>query len=121
MHRVHRAGCDQVAALVLQGIADAEKILLIDALQNPKHRLLDNFVFQRRDAQWSLPTVGFRDPDSTRRLSTVGSPVNSIMEVRNIDLQIPLVFEPGYTVDSDCRRLLQVEERFGQTVFVDVT
>ena len=60
MHRVHRAGCDQAAALVLQGVADAEKILLIDALQYPEHRLLDNFIFQRSDAQRSLSTIRFR-------------------------------------------------------------
>ena len=37
-----------------------------------------------------------------------------------LDLHVPLVFMPRYTVDSDGRRLLQVEEGFGQTVFVDV-
>ena len=109
-----------LAATSPKAVAETEKILLIDALQDPKHRLLDNFVLKRSDAQRSLPTVRLGDPDSTRRLSTVGSPVNSIMEVRNTDLQIPLIFEPGYTVDSNCRRPLQVEESFGQTVFVDV-
>jgi hypothetical protein len=42
------------------------------------------------------------------------------MEVRDAGLQVPLVFVPGHTVHADGRRLLQVEERFGEAVFVDM-
>ena len=46
--------------------------------------------------------------------------MNPIVEVRNVDLQVTLIFVPGYPVDSNGRCLLQVEEGFGQTIFVDV-
>ena len=42
------------------------------------------------------------------------------MEVHDIGLQVPLVFMPCNPVDSDRRRLLQVEEAFSQAIFVDV-
>jgi len=42
------------------------------------------------------------------------------MEVNNIGLQVLLAFVPCDPIYSDRRRLLQIEERFGQTVFVDV-
>ena len=42
------------------------------------------------------------------------------MEVCNVRLQVLLVFMPSYPVDSDRCRLLQIEESFIQTVFVDV-
>jgi len=42
------------------------------------------------------------------------------MEVRNIGLHVLLIVVPGHTIDSDSCRFLQVEERFGQTVFADM-
>ncbi len=92
----------------------------VDALQNPQQRLLDDLVFQRGDAQRTLATVGFGDPLTTRRPGTIGSPVNPIMEVRHVDLQVSLVFMPGDPVHSDGRRLLQIEEALSQARLVDV-
>ncbi len=46
--------------------------------------------------------------------------VNSPVEVRNSFLQISLVCVPRHLVDADRRGLLQVEERFPQTLFADV-
>ena len=43
-----------------------------------------------------------------------------VIEDSDIGLQVLLVVVPSYTIDSSGRRFLQVEERFGQTVFVDV-
>ena len=112
--------CIVLAKTRPKAIAETEKTLLVDALQHPQHRLLDNLIFQRSDAQWPLLTVGLGNPQATRGMSSVGSPVNPIVEVRNVDLQVPLVFVPRYAVHADCRRSLQVEEAFGQTLFVDV-
>ena len=109
-----------LAATRTEAIAETEKILLMDALQNPKYRLLDDLVFQRSDAQRSLAAVGLGNPLSTRRLSPVGSPVNPIMEVRNVDLHVLLVVLPCDPVHTDGRRPLQVEECFGQAVFIDM-
>ena len=42
------------------------------------------------------------------------------MEVGNVRLQILLVFMPGHSIDSNRCRLLQIEESFIQTVFIDM-
>ena len=112
--------CIVLAAATAEAVAEPEKVLLVDALQYPQHRLLDDLVLQRSDAERSLAAVRFGYPDPSRRLSPVGSPVNATMEVRNVGLQVPLVFAPCYAVDANRRRLLQMEEGFGQAVFVDV-
>jgi hypothetical protein len=109
-----------LAATWTKAIAEAEKVLLVDALKNPEYCLLDDFVLQRGNAQRPLSTVCFGNPGSARRFSSVGSPVNATMEVGYVNLQVPLIVVPSYLVDTDCRRLLQVEERFGQAIFADV-
>ena len=37
----------------------------LPAVENCPYRVLDDFVLQRRDSQWSLPSIAFRDPDSS--------------------------------------------------------
>ena len=39
-----------LAATGAEAVAEAEKVLLVDALEDPQYRLLDNFVLQRGDA-----------------------------------------------------------------------
>ena len=46
-------------------IRKSQKVLLPDLVENRPNRVLDHFVFQRRDSQWSLPPIAFRDPDSS--------------------------------------------------------
>src|ERR1700678_869903 len=41
-------------------IRKAPKVHLVNLVEDADHRLLDDLVFQRRDAQRTLPTVGFR-------------------------------------------------------------
>jgi len=45
-------------------IREAQKVLFPDLVENRPCRVLYDFVFQRRDPPWSLPSIGFRDPDS---------------------------------------------------------
>src|SRR5215469_8101607 len=46
-------------------IRKAQEILFPNLVENPPYRVLDDFVLQRRDSQWSLPSIAFRDPDSS--------------------------------------------------------
>ena len=46
--------------------------------------------------------------------------MNLTVEVTDVGLQVLLVFVPGDPINSDSRRLLQMEEGFGQAVFVNV-
>jgi hypothetical protein len=48
------------AASRTETIRKASKVFLINRVEDGDHRLLNDFVFQRRDAQRTLPPVGFR-------------------------------------------------------------
>ena len=41
-------------------IAESSKLHLVDFVQDGHHGLLNDFILQRRDADWPLPTVRFR-------------------------------------------------------------
>ena len=68
--------CLMLAASRAEAVAETEKILLVDALQNPRRSLLDNLVLQGSDAQRPFPTIWFGNPPASRRQSSVGSAVN---------------------------------------------
>ncbi len=46
--------------------------------------------------------------------------MNSVMEVSDIGLQVLLVVVPSNAINSDGCPLLQIEECFGQTIFIDM-
>ena len=50
-----------LAAPWSESIREAEKVLLIDGLQNVHDRLLDDFVLQTQNAEWPLGAVRLRD------------------------------------------------------------
>jgi hypothetical protein len=60
-------------------IREAPKVHLIDLTEDRDHRLLNDLIFQRRDAQRTLPPIGFRDINSARRLRPVRSTVHPPM------------------------------------------
>jgi hypothetical protein len=73
-HPVHPLACDsdveRVQRIVLaspwsEAIRKAQKVLFPNLVENRPYRVLDDFVLQRRDSQWSLPSIAFRDPDSS--------------------------------------------------------
>ncbi len=88
-------------------IGEAQKVLFPYLVENRPHRVLDDLVLQRRDPQWSLPPIGFRDPDSPRRLRSIRPAMDSTVQVRQPDLQIRSIFFPGHAVHSRRRLLLQ--------------
>jgi hypothetical protein len=72
-HPVHLLACDsdveRIQRIVLaspwpESIRKTQKVLFPDLVEDGPYRVLYNFVFQRRDSQWSLPSIAFRDPDS---------------------------------------------------------
>ena len=67
-----------------------------------RNGVLDDFVFQRGDAQRPLSAVGFEVSRLSRRLSPVGSPVNAALKVS--DLLSPkflLVVPPSHSINTD--------------------
>ena len=41
-------------------VAESPNVQLVDFIQDGHHGLLDEFILQRRDADWPLPTIRFR-------------------------------------------------------------
>jgi hypothetical protein len=65
---VQRIECIVLATSCTRSIAEADKIDLIDLLQDEYQRLLNDLVFRRRHPKQSLPSVRFVDPLTLNRL-----------------------------------------------------
>ncbi len=60
-----------LAAPRAKAIREAEKILLIYLIEDGDHGVLDEFVFQGRDSEWTLPSIFFLYVHSSRRQRSV--------------------------------------------------
>src|SRR5271166_2864601 len=58
-----------LAAPRAKPIREAEKVFLVNLVEDSDHGLLDNFVLQGRNPEWALPPIFFLDIHSSRRLS----------------------------------------------------
>ena len=54
-------------------VGEADKVLLVDRIENLNHGALDNLVFERRDPQRPLPAIRFRNVGTKARLCPVGT------------------------------------------------
>src|ERR1017187_24638 len=88
-------------------IRKASKVHLVNLIEDRDHRLLDDLVLQRRDAQRTLPPVGLRYIHSPRRLCPVRSPVYTPMEIGEPIFQSVLILAPLHAVYSRGRVPLQ--------------
>src|SRR6266481_10205257 len=96
-HPVHfprqqsRVQCVQrlmLAAARSEPVRKSKKVRFVDGVQHLDRRALDDFVFQCRDSERSLPPVGLRDIHPTHRLRSVRSSLQPFGKV----LEIPLPF-----------------------------
>ena len=88
-------------------VRKAPKVHLVNLIEDGHHRLLDDLVFQRRDAQRTLPSVFFRDVHSPRGLRPIRSPVNPVLQIDQPILQTFLVLLPPDAIHSRRRVPLQ--------------
>src|SRR5947208_7822776 len=56
-----------LAAPRAETIRKAQKVFLVDRIEDGDHGLLDDLVFQGRDSQWTLPSIFFLYVHSSRR------------------------------------------------------
>jgi hypothetical protein len=64
-------------------------------VEDRHHGLLDDLVFQGRDAQRMLPAVGLRDVSPFRRLRPIGARVDPPVQVRQAIFETFLVLRPS--------------------------
>src|ERR671935_1515053 len=96
-----------LAAPRSETVAEALEVLFPDLVENRLHRVLNDFVLQHRDPQWSLPSIGFVYPDSARRLRSISSAMDPPMQVGKPSLQVLSIFLPCHPVHSRRRLFLQ--------------
>jgi len=56
-------------------IRDADKVALIDGIEHRDDGVLDDFVFQRGNAERPLGSIGLRDVGSSHRVCSVAAAV----------------------------------------------
>src|SRR5271165_2565705 len=117
-HPVHfsrqQSGVERIQRLMLaapwsEPIRESEKIRLVDSVQHLDRRALNDFVFQRRNSERSLPPVGLRDKHSTHRLRSVRSSLQPLGKILEIHLQLLTVVPPRLPVHAWRSFLLQRE------------
>src|SRR5579863_4846906 len=107
--RVQRIQRLMLAAPWSEPIRKTEKIRFIDSVQHLDRRALDDFVFQRRYSERSLPPVGLRDIHPTHRLGSIRSSLQPFGKVLEIPLQLLTVVPPRLPVHAWRGFLLQSE------------
>ena len=97
-----------------ESIGEAEKVRLIDAIQDQYQGTLDHLVLERGDPEWPLRSVGFRDVHPSDWLCSVRSSSQARGEVFEVALQLLSVALPRCPVDSRCRVPLEAKVRLAQ-------
>src|SRR6266853_976674 len=116
--RVQRIQRLMLAAPWSEPVRKAEEVRFIDSVQHLDRRALDDFVFQRRDSERSLPPVGLGDKHPTHRLCSVRSSLQPFGKVLEIPLQFLPVVPPRLPVHARRGFLLQRAVSHAQRVQV---
>src|ERR1039458_9305712 len=116
--RVQRIQRLMLASPWSEPIRKTEKVRFVDSVQHLDRRALDDFVFQRRDSERSLPPVGLRDIHPTHRLRSVRSSLQPFRELLEIHFQLLAVVPPRLSVHTGRSFLLQSEVGHAQRVQV---
>src|ERR1700757_2041595 len=70
-----------LAALRAEAIRESQKVFLINLVEDGGHSVLDDFVFQSRNSQWTLPSIFFLYVHSSRWQCSVCSAMNPTVQI----------------------------------------
>src|SRR5439155_13752340 len=101
-----------LAAPRAKSVGEAEKVFLINLVEDGDHGMLDKFVFDSRDRQWTLPSVCFLYVHSSRGRRSIGSAMNPAMKIGQPILQSVFILLPTDTVHSGCGLSLERVKAF---------
>src|SRR5216683_2451338 len=107
--RVQRVQRLMLAAPWPEPVRESKKVGFVDSVQHLDRRTLDDFVFQRRYSERSLPPVGLRDIHSTHRLRSVRSSLPPFGEILEVSLPLLAIVPPRLPVHARRGFLLQRE------------
>ena len=89
-----------------EAVRNPQKLGLAARLQHHPHRLLDDLVLQRRDAEQSSASIAFRDVHPPYRLRVMAATVYAVLQVDQALVETLAVFVPSYPVPPLTRRAL---------------
>src|ERR1039457_6301868 len=95
------------AATGPEPVREAFEVDLIDMIEDRHHGLLNDFVLQCRDAQWTSLPIGLRNIDSSGGLCPIPSTVHPSVQIEKSILQPGFILLPRHAIDS--RRSLTLE------------
>src|SRR6266853_4240364 len=101
-----------LAASRSKAIREAEKLLLINLIEDGDHGLLDDLVLQRRNPQRAFPSVFFLYVHSSRWRRSERSAVHPAVQIGKSILQPRFILLPRNTIHAGCRFSLQCEKAF---------
>src|SRR5882762_5243861 len=107
--RIQRVQRLMLAAPWPEPVRKIEKVSFVDSIQHLDRRALDDFVFQRRVPERSLPPVGLWDKYPTHRLRSVRPSLQPFGQILEIHLQLLTVMPPRLPVHAWRGFLLQTE------------
>src|SRR5260370_25351239 len=105
-----------LAAPRAKPIREAEKVFLVNLVEDGGHGLLDKLVFQGRNPQRALPSICFLYVHSSRWLRTIRSTMNSAMEIEQSIFNSDFIFLPCDPVHSGCVFSLERVKAFPQQI-----
>src|SRR4030095_1710110 len=105
-------------ALRPESVREPEKVRFVNRVQHCYDGTLDDFVFQRGNAERPLPPVRLRDVRAPHRLRSVRASLQPLRQVPQIRLQVRAVVLPRLTVDARCGVSLDREVGRAQTLDV---
>src|SRR5262245_11363038 len=88
-------------------IGKAFEVDLVNLIEDRHYSLLNYFVLQSRDAQWTLPPIRLRNVDSPRGLCPIRSTVHPVVEVDKSILQPGFILFPCHAINAGRRFWLQ--------------
>src|SRR6185437_147162 len=71
-----------------EAVREALEFALVDGLQHHPHRLLDDLVLQRRDAERARATIAFRDVHAPHRLRVVAASMDPVLEIEQAGFEM---------------------------------
>lgn len=101
-------------------VREPEEVLLVYRVQDFHRAPLDDFVFQGGDGKWPLPAIRLRYEPPPCRQSTVRSSMDSVVQIREPKLQVPIVIRPRQPIYTGGCSSLEREEGGPETIDAEV-
>src|SRR5215468_8494592 len=103
-----------------KAIGEADKVALVDGIEHGDQCVLNDFVLQRRNAQWSPRAIGLRDVGPSDRLCAVAAAVDRRVQRTQSGIQRLPILLPYHAIDTGRRIALERVEAFPETLWREV-